>query len=146
VAAANQRPELAGVTTSYSASVPQIRIDLDREKAKCSASTSPRFSTPCRAPSRAVRERLQPRRPRVRVHLQSEAEFRRSAEDIRNVYVRTGSGELIRSRRSSHPRGDGPRVIERYNVFPSAKVLGGPRPATARAGARLMEEVARRRC
>ncbi len=33
VQAANKRPELAARQTTYSASVPQMRIDLDREKA-----------------------------------------------------------------------------------------------------------------
>ena len=34
VAAAAQRPELAGVGTSYSAQVPRVHVDIDVEKAK----------------------------------------------------------------------------------------------------------------
>jgi HAE1 family hydrophobic/amphiphilic exporter-1/multidrug efflux pump len=79
-----------------------------------------------------------------RVHLQSEAEFRRSAEDIRDVYVRTGSGELIPLTTLVTIREvTGPEVIERYNVFPSAKVLGGPAPGYSSGQAlAVMEEVA----
>jgi HAE1 family hydrophobic/amphiphilic exporter-1/multidrug efflux pump len=79
-----------------------------------------------------------------RVHLQSEAEFRARPEDIRNVYVRAGNGAmvplnaLITVRKST-----GPEVIERYNVFPSAKVLGDASPGYSSGEAlAAMEEVA----
>ena len=145
VAAAGQRPELAGVTTSYSASVPQIRIDLDREKAKLlGVNVSDVFDT-LQSTFGALYVNDFNRDGRVfRVHLQSEAEFRAHPDDIRDVYVRTGSGELIPLTALVTIREvTGPEVVERYNVFPSAKVLGGPAPGYSSGEAlAVMEQVA----
>jgi HAE1 family hydrophobic/amphiphilic exporter-1/multidrug efflux pump len=145
VAAASQRPELAGVTTSYSASVPQIRIDLDREKAKLlGVNVSDVFDT-LQSTFGALYVNDFNRDGRVfRVHLQSEAEFRAHPDDIRDVYVRTGSGELIPLTALVTIREvTGPEVVERYNVFPSAKVLGGPAPGYSSGEAlAVMEQVA----
>jgi HAE1 family hydrophobic/amphiphilic exporter-1/multidrug efflux pump len=145
VAAANQRPELAGVTTSYSASVPQIRIDLDREKAKLlGVNVSEVFDT-LQSTFGALYVNDFNRAGRVfRVHLQSEAEFRSHPDDIRDVYVRTGSGEMMPLTALVTIREvTGPEVIERYNVFPSAKILGGPAPGYSSGQAlEVMEQVA----
>jgi len=145
VAAASQRPELAGVTTSYSASVPQIRIDLDREKAKLlGVRVSDVFDT-LQSTFGALYVNDFNRAGRVfRVHLQSEAEFRAHPDDIRSVYVRTGNGELIPLTALVTVREvTGPEIIERYNVFPSAKILGGPAPGYSSGQAlAVMEEVA----
>ena len=80
-----------------------------------------------------------------RVHLQSEAEFRAHPDDIRNVYVRTGSGELIPLTTLVTIREvTGPEIIERYNVFPSAKILGGPAPGYSSGQAlEIMEQLAK---
>jgi HAE1 family hydrophobic/amphiphilic exporter-1/multidrug efflux pump len=146
VAAASQRPELTGVTTSYSASVPQIRLDLDREKAKLlGVSVAEVFDT-LQSTFGALYVNDFNRAGRVfRVHLQSEAQFRATPDDIRDVYVRTGSGELIPLTALVTIREvTGPEVIERYNVFPSAKVLGGPAPGYSSGQAlAIMEQVAR---
>jgi len=145
VAAASQRPELAGVTTSYSASVPQIRIDLDREKAKLLGVNVAEVFETLQSTFGALYVNDFNRAGRVfRVHLQSEAEFRAHPDDIRNVYVRTGSGELIPLTALVAIREvTGPEIIERYNVFPSAKVLGGPAPGYSSGQAlEIMEELA----
>ena len=146
VAAASQRPELAGVTTSYSASVPQIRVDLDREKAKLLGVNVAQVFDTLQSTFGALYVNDFNRAGRVfRVHLQSEAEFRATPDDIRDVYVRTGSGELIPLTALVTIREvTGPEVIERYNVFPSAKVLGGPAPGYSSGQAlAIMEQVAR---
>jgi HAE1 family hydrophobic/amphiphilic exporter-1/multidrug efflux pump len=79
-----------------------------------------------------------------RVHLQSEAEFRAHPDDIRDVYVRAGSGEMMPLTALVTIREvTGPEVIERYNVFPSAKILGGPAPGYSSGQAlEVMEQVA----
>jgi hydrophobe/amphiphile efflux-1 (HAE1) family protein len=146
VAAAAARPELAGVTTTYSASVPQVRIDLDREKAKTLGVDVNQVFDTLQSTFGALYVNDFNRDGRVfRVHLQSEAEFRATADDIRNVYVRTNGGELIPLTTLVTVREvTGPEVIERYNVFPSAKVLGGPAPGYSSGEAlEVMEQVAR---
>jgi HAE1 family hydrophobic/amphiphilic exporter-1/multidrug efflux pump len=146
VAAASQRPELAGVTTSYSASVPQIRIDLDREKAKLLGVNVAEVFETLQSTFGALYVNDFNRAGRVfRVHLQSEAEFRAHPDDIRDVYVRTGSGELIPLTTLVTIREvTGPEIIERYNVFPSAKILGGPAPGHSSGQAlEIMEQLAK---
>jgi HAE1 family hydrophobic/amphiphilic exporter-1/multidrug efflux pump len=145
VAAANQRPELAGVTTSFSASVPQVRIDLDREKAKLLGVNVAEVFETLQSTFGALYVNDFNRAGRVfRVHLQSEAEFRAHPDDIRNVYVRTGSGELIPlTALVTIHQVTGPEIIERYNVFPSAKILGGPAPGYSSGQAlEIMEQLA----
>jgi HAE1 family hydrophobic/amphiphilic exporter-1/multidrug efflux pump len=146
VAAASQRPELSGVTTSYSASVPQVRIDLDREKAKLLGVNVAEVFETLQSTFGALYVNDFNRAGRVfRVHLQSEAEFRAHPDDIRNVYVRTGSGELIPLTTLVTVREvTGPEIIERYNVFPSAKILGGPASGYSSGQAlEIMEQLAK---
>jgi len=86
--AAKQRPELASVTSTYRANVPQVFLDLDREKAKALG-----------LPINAVFDTMQATFGQVyvndfnqfgrtyRVQLQSEADYRARKSDIRNVYA-----------------------------------------------------------
>jgi HAE1 family hydrophobic/amphiphilic exporter-1/multidrug efflux pump len=146
VAAASQRPELSGVMTTFSASVPQMRIDLDREKAMTLG-----------VPVNEVFETLQStfgamyvndfnRNGRVyQVQLQSEPRFRAYPEDIRNVYLRAKSGDLVPLTAVASIREvTGPEIVERFNVFTAAKVMGGAAPGYSSGDAiRVAEEVAR---
>ena len=71
--------------------------------------------------------------------------FRARPDDIRNVYVRAEDGAMIplTALVTIHET-TGPEVIERYNVFPSAKVLGDAAPGYSSGEAlQAMEEVAR---
>ena len=146
VEAASKRPELAGVTNLFSANTPQIRIDLDREKAMMMG-----------VPVNDVFETLQStfgalyvndfnRSGRVfQVQLQSEPRFRAYPDDIRNVYVRAQSGALLPLTALASVREvTGPEIIERFNAFNSAKLIGGPAPGFSSGDAlRVVEEVAK---
>jgi multidrug efflux pump len=145
IQATGQRKELAGMTTTFSAQVPRVRIDLDRDRAKALG-----------VPISSVFETLQStfgalyvndfnRLGRVfKVQLQSESAYRRYAEDIRQVFVRNGSGELIPLTALASVRIDtGPDMIERFNVFPAARLLGQPAPGYSSGEAMaVMEQVA----
>ncbi|HEX7116220.1 MAG TPA: multidrug efflux RND transporter permease subunit [Steroidobacter sp.] len=144
--AAAQRPELTGVTPLFSASVPQMRIDLDREKAMTLG-----------VPVTDVFETLQStfgalyvndfnRSGRVfQVQLQSEPRFRAYPEDIRNVFVRSKSGELLPLTAVASIREvTGPELVERFNVFPAARLIGNAAPGYSSGDAlRVMEELAK---
>jgi multidrug efflux pump len=146
VAAASGRPELSGVTTTYSASVPQFRIDVDLERAKLLGVNLTELFATLQSTFGALYVNDFNREGRVfRVHLQSEPEFRARPDDIRDVYVRTASGELIPLTAVVALREvTGPETIERYNVFTSAKLLGGAAPGYSSGEAMdALEEVAR---
>ncbi len=146
VAAASQRPELTGVMTTFSASVPQMRIDLDREKAiTLGVPVSEVFET-LQSTFGAMYVNDFNRNGRVyQVQLQSEPRFRAYPEDIRNVYVRARSGELVPLTAVASIREvTGPEIVERFNVFTAAKVMGSAAPGFSSGDAiRVAEEVAR---
>ncbi len=146
VAAASQRKELAGVLTTYSASVPQMRIDLDREKAlTLGVPVSEVFET-LQSTFGAMYVNDFNRNGRVyQVQLQSEPRFRAYPEDIRNVYVRSRSGELVPlTAVASIRQVTGPEIVERFNVFNAAKVMGNAAPGYSSGDAiRVAEEVAK---
>ncbi|UTH37314.1 multidrug efflux RND transporter permease subunit [Pseudomonas sp. KHPS1] len=130
VQAASQRPELAGVQSTFSANVPQYYIDLDRTKTRALGVSVSDVFTAMQATfgSYYVNDFTLFGRT-WQVSLQSESEFRRKPEDLGQVYVRSSTGDLVplstllRVRRIL-----GPDSYDRFNVYPSAKVLGGPAP------------------
>ena len=145
VDAANKRPELSNVKTTFSVSTPQYRIDLDREKAKA-----------LNVPINSVYSVMQSTFGSLyvndftymgrnfRVTLQSESQFRSSPDDLRYVYVKSNNGDLVPlSTLITVERVTGPELVNRFNIFPAAKVLGDPAPGYSSGQAiAAMEEVA----
>lgn len=128
VAVANERPELDNVRTTFSVSTPQYRVDLDREKARI-----------LNVPINAIYAVMQSTFGNLyvndftymgrnfRVTLQSEAKFLRTPDDLRYVYVKSNSGQLVPLSTLLHvERVTGPELVNRFNIFPAAKVLGDP--------------------
>ncbi|HEY6643705.1 multidrug efflux RND transporter permease subunit [Povalibacter sp.] len=146
VAALSQRKELAGVMTTFSASVPQMRIDLDREKAMSLGVPVTEVFETLQATFGATYLNDFNRSGRVyQVQLQSEPRYRSFPEDIRDVFVRAKSGELVPlTAVASIRESTGPEVIERFNVFKSAKIMGGAAPGFSSGDAiQVVEEVAK---
>ncbi len=119
VAAANQRPELAGTQTTFSASVPQMRIDLDREKAMSLGVEVGQVFETLQSTFGALYVNDFNRNGRVyQVQLQSEPRFRAYPEDIRNVYVRSKKGDLVPlTALASIREVTGAEIVERFNAF-----------------------------
>ncbi|WP_304665557.1 efflux RND transporter permease subunit [Pseudomonas benzenivorans] len=128
--AARQRPELAGVQSTFSANVPQYYIDLDRTKARALGVPINEVFTAMQATfgSYYVNDFSLYGRT-FQVSLQAEADFRRKPEDLSQVYVRAAGGELVPlSTLVKVQRVLGPDTYARFNVYPAAKILGGPAP------------------
>ncbi len=143
--AAAQRKELAGVATTFSANVPQMRVELDREKAKSLGIPITEVFDTLESTFGALYVNDFNKSGRVfRVFLQSEAEYRSHAQDIRDVYLRAGNGNLVPLTAVATIHEDtGPEILERFNVFPSAKVLGNPGSGYSSGQAlAVMEEIA----
>lgn len=146
VEAASKRPELTGVRTTFDTSVPQYKINLDRDKAKA-----------LNVPINSVFEAMQSTFGNLyvndftlfgrnyRVMLQSESNFRQTPEDLRHVFVKAGSGSMIPlSTLVTVERVIGPDQLERFNAFNAAKVTGNPAPGyTSGQAIAAMQEVAR---
>jgi multidrug efflux pump len=146
VQAANRRPELAGVSTTFNTDTPQYRIDVDREKAKALG-----------VPITSIFDTMQSTFGSLyvndftlfgrtyRVSLSSEGEFRQSARDMRHVYVRSSNDMMVPlDVLVTATRIVGPDVVERFNVFPAAKIMGNPAPdvSSGQAIAAMQEVVA----
>jgi len=128
VAAAAQRPELTGVRTTFTTNVPQYHVELDREKAKALNVPIDAVFTTMQSTFGSLYVNDFTLFGRVfRVTLQSEAAFREKPEDLRNVFVRSSTGEMIPlDSLVTVERVIGPDLIERFNAFTAAKIMGEP--------------------
>lgn len=130
LAAAAKSPVLSGVRTTFSTATPQYRIDLDREKARSMNIPINSVYTVMQSTfgSLYVNDFTYFGR-NFRVTLQSESDFRRSPDDLHYVYVKSNTGALVPlDALVSVERVVGPELINRFNIFPAAKVLGDPAP------------------
>ncbi|SCW71876.1 multidrug efflux pump [Sphingobium faniae] len=145
VAAAAQRPELSGVFTSFNAQVPQIRIDVDRDRAKMLGVPLDDIFLSLQSTFGTYYINDFNREGRVyRVHMQADGAYRARPEDLRHVFLRSSSGAQIPiTALATVSTVTGPDLVERFNVFPAARVLGGPAPGYSSGQAlAVMEELA----
>jgi multidrug efflux pump subunit AcrB len=79
-----------------------------------------------------------------RVQIQADAAYRSRPEDIGNVYVRSGSGDMVPVRTLIRTQGIvGPDQLDRFNGFIAAKVQGGSAAGVSSGQAiAVVEEVA----
>ncbi len=145
VYAANQREELSQAYTTFRANVPQLFVDLDREKAKTlDVPISEIFQTlQAQLGSYYVNDFNLFGRV-YRVMIQAEGDARKQVEDIAALHVRSQTGEMV-------PLGTlidventlGPVLLNRYNMFRSATVTAVPAQGLSTGDAiRVLEEVA----
>ena len=146
VAAARNRPELRNVVSTFRNTVPQYKVDVDRDKVQTMG-----------VPITDVYDSLQTflgglyvndfnRFGRTwRVYLQAEPDFRRQPSDINRFYVRTAQGDMVPL--STLARTEpivGPDVIYRYNRYRAVKILGSAAPGySSGQAAAVMEELAK---
>ncbi len=130
IAAAAKRPELQGVGTSYSAQVPRVQVSIDVEKTKLLGISMDDVNTTLQSTFGAFYVNDFNRDGRVyRVQLQSEEKFREHPEDLRDVYVKSSNGAMIPLTAVARVvETTGPDVVERYNLFPAARLFGSPAP------------------
>ncbi|HVY82398.1 MAG TPA: multidrug efflux RND transporter permease subunit [Steroidobacteraceae bacterium] len=130
IAAAAKRPEVTGVGTSYSAGVPRVQVSVDLEKAKLLGISMDDVNLTLQSTFGALYVNDFNRNGRVyRVQMQSESDYRAHPEDLRDVYVKTSQGAMVPLTAIAEVKEvTGPDVIERYNLFPSARLFGEPAP------------------
>ena len=96
LAAASKRPELAGVISPFSADVPQIFADVDRDKAlKQGVEVADVYQTLQAYLGGLYLNQFNRFGRQWRVFLQSEGEMRQTEQDIGNYYVRNNDGEMV---------------------------------------------------
>src|SRR5262245_61400863 len=128
--ACRKRPELAGVTSQFSASVPHIYADVDRDKVlKQRVAVADVYQTLQAYPGRVFLDQFHRLRRQWRVFLQAEGSERRSEEDINQYYVRNNDGNMVPlSSLVTTRRISGPEYTNRFNLYRAAQVLGAAAP------------------
>lgn len=130
IAEANQAPEIGGLTTTFSADVPQIFVDVDRIRAATlGVSVADIYSTiGSFFGSRYVNDFTLEGRV-FQVNLQAEAEARDAVEDLMTLHVQSNTGALVPLRNvASTTTVLAPYVISRYNLWVSAPINGQAAP------------------
>ena len=129
--AANGRPELTGVFSTFGANSPQLFIDVNRELAKTKGVSIEDIFTVLNANIGSYYVNDFNKFGRVyRVYLQAEADRRSKPDDIGKLYVRSKDGEMVPMHTLVTVKSIlGPETIERYNMFRSATVNGNAAPS-----------------
>lgn len=121
-----ERSEITGIYSGYRTSIPQIKLDIDREKART-----------LDIPISSVFQGLQIYLGGLQVNdfnlfgrtykvmLQAEQDFRKNPESINDIYLRSGDGAMVpMSTISKISMMTGPDILQRYNMFRTAEING----------------------
>ena len=142
-----KQPDLTAVNTFFRATVPQIFVEVDREKALALGVPVTDIFDALQSTMGALYVNDFNKSGRTfRVQIQAESQFRARPEDLGNVYVRSSTtgqmlplGSLLRIQPIV-----GPDQIDRFNGFVSAKVLAATVPGISSGqGIATVEKVAR---
>ncbi len=126
--AARQRPELAGVTSTFNATVPQLYAAVDRDKVLKQGVALPDVYQTMQAFLGGLYINQFNRFGRQwRVFLQAEPSERSDPADVSNFYVRNNDGNMVplSSVEQTTPI-VGPQYTNRFNVYRAVQITGGP--------------------
>ena len=144
VVAANQRPELAAVFSTFEAETPQIRLDIDRDKTRAlNISLADVFAALQATLGGYYINDFNLYGRTWTVRMQAEQQFRSNLNDISAIYVRNSSGEMTPMSAIADVRLDvGPRTLTRYNNYRAVSINGGAAPGRGPGDAiEAMQEV-----
>lgn len=120
----NQSPAIMYAFSTYTSKTPNIFIDIDREKAESMhVSTGSIFAVLQSYLGSSYVNDINIGTQVNKVVIQSDWRFRKDIDSINNLYVQSGTGEMV-------PLGSlvklrkvlAPRVVNRYNQYPSASI------------------------
>ena len=130
LARANSDKELGGAQTLWRATVPQLYVDIDREKAK-------KLGVPIDDVYNALAGTLGTyyvndfnKYGRTwQVLMSADPAYRKRPDDIGGVYVRSAKGEMIPlSSLATVKYSSGPDALDRFNNLPAVKIIGQAAP------------------
>jgi HAE1 family hydrophobic/amphiphilic exporter-1 len=126
----NRQPELRGVTTTFSASSPQLDLEINRTMVESLGVTiNDVFQTLQTYLGSTYVNQFNKFNQSFQVRVQGESDFRRDLWDISSLYVANRSGQMV-------PLGAvldvrrmlGSELLTRYNLYPAVPIIGGPAP------------------
>ena len=126
---ARKRPELANLFTSFDPRYPQIKVDLDREKArKMGVPVNEVFQALSAVMGGTYVNDFNRFGRLFRVYVQADADYRRKPKDIGDIYVRseTTKSMIPLSTLVTITPESGTEVTNRFNLFRSVEINGVP--------------------
>ena len=146
ITAAQKRPELTGVSTTFSSATPQYKLTVDEIKAMAmNVSLSELYTTIQGTFGTAYVNDFTKYSRSFRVMVQADGDYRARPEQLGDIYVRSNTGAMVPlSAFITLTPILGPDMVERFNAFPAAKVMATPADGYSSGQAiAAMEEVAR---
>ncbi|WP_300616594.1 multidrug efflux RND transporter permease subunit [Dokdonella sp.] len=130
IAKAGERPELAGVFTGFQVNVPQIDVEVDREKAKAAGVALHDVYDTMQMYLGSLYVNDFNRFGRTyQVNAQAEPGFRTNAEDIGRLKTRNARGDMIPlASFVTAKETSGPDRVPHYNGYLAAELNGGAAP------------------
>ncbi len=122
--------QLTGMYSPFTANDPQLSVTIDREKAKAIGVSMAQITAAMGTfmGSTYVND-FDFNNRSYRVYVQADAQFRRTAADLREYYVRTDSGSMVPlDNVVAVNETSGPQIIYHYNLFRSAEIDGSAAP------------------
>jgi HAE1 family hydrophobic/amphiphilic exporter-1/multidrug efflux pump len=132
-AAAAKSPLLTQVNSLWRPNVPQLRVDVDREKAKSLAVPVDEIFNALGATLGTYYVNDFNKYGRTwQVLMSAEPASRRRPEDVGNVYVRSEKGQMVPVKALARIEyASGPGTLERFNNLPAVKVFGSGAPGVS---------------
>jgi len=143
VAVAN-RPEIGRISTTFNPATPQVKVELDREKARTLGVPVDSVFQTMQAYLSGLYVNDFVRFGRVyKVFLQAEPEFTSKPNDIGEFYVRNNDGQMVPlSTLVKVSQMSGPNIVTRFNLYNAAEIMGAPAPGYSSGQAiKAIEEV-----
>src|SRR5690606_15291088 len=124
--AARQDPILTGLNATLRVSLPQVFVDLNREKTRMMGVRLADVFEPMQAYFGSLYVNDFNRFGRIwRVQVQAASEFRNTPRAIERIYVRDSNGEMVPLAAVVNTSfRAGPNVVSRYNGFPAVEITG----------------------
>ena len=144
MAAARERKELASVSTTYSPGVPQVFMDVDRDKVlKQGIELSAVYQTLQTFMGGYFVNYFNRFGRQWQVYVQAEGEYRTQATQVGQFFVKNGAGEMVPLSAVTLPKPiSGPEFTMRYNLYRSAQINATAAPGYSSAQAmKALEEV-----
>src|SRR5688572_3916874 len=133
IGAAMQSPKLGFVQTFWRSNVPQLYVDVDREKAKSlGVPLDEIFNTLAATLGTYYVNDFNKYGRTWQVLMSAEREHRSRPEDVGAVYVRSDKGEMVPLRALARIEyTNGPGTLERFNNLPAVKLIGSGKPGVS---------------
>jgi multidrug efflux pump len=145
--AASQDTRLTGLNATLRVTLPQVFVELNREKAQMMGIRLADVFEPMQAYFGSLYVNDFNRFGRIwRVLVQAEPGFRNTPQDVARIYVRNSRGEMVPLSAIVHTSfRAGPNVVSRYNGFPAIEITGSAVPGISSGQAiDIVREIAAR--